>query len=182
MEASLTRLGVGERRSWDVCFIREFNDWEMDVGLNFLRILGANIPSMDVGDRMRWKLKPNGDFDIQLYYNKLRDSPSVVFSWKGIWRVKVPWCVSFFVWSVVWNKILTGDNHWGAWILWIGALCVVVVRRQWTTYFFIVRLLIGCGALFLRLLDCCGSYLDQFQICFLAGGIGWESICPRSGI
>ena len=90
MEASLTRLGVGERRSWDVCFIREFNDWEMDVGLNFLRILGANIPSMDVGDRMRWKLKPNGDFDIQSYYNKLRDSPSVVFSWKGIWRVKVP--------------------------------------------------------------------------------------------
>ena len=90
MEASLTRLGVGERRSWDVRFIREFNDWEMDVGLNFLRILGANIPSMDVGDRMRWKLKPNGDFDIQLYYNKLRDSPSVVFSWKGIWRVKVP--------------------------------------------------------------------------------------------
>ena len=90
MEASLTRLGVGERRSWDVCFIREFNDWEMDVGLNFLRILGDNIPSMDVGDRMRWKLKPNGDFDIQSYYNKLRDSPSVVFSWKGIWRVKVP--------------------------------------------------------------------------------------------
>ena len=65
---------------------------------------------MDVGDRMRWKLKPNGDFDIWLYYNKLQDSPSVVFPWKGIWRVKAPKHVSFFIWCVAWNKILTGDN------------------------------------------------------------------------
>ena len=33
----------------------------MEEGLHFLRILGANTPSMDVGDRLRWKLKPNGD-------------------------------------------------------------------------------------------------------------------------
>ena len=40
IESSLTGLGVGERRSWDVCFTREFNDWEMDEGVNFIRILG----------------------------------------------------------------------------------------------------------------------------------------------
>ena len=51
----------------------------MDEGLHFLRILGANTPSMDVGDQLRWKLKPNGDFDIRSYYNKLRNSPSIVF-------------------------------------------------------------------------------------------------------
>ena len=55
----------------------------MDDGLHFFRILGANTPPMDVGDRMRWNLKPNGDFDIRSYYNKLRDSPSIVFPWKG---------------------------------------------------------------------------------------------------
>ena len=82
----------------------------MDEGLHFFHILGANTLSMDVGDRMRWKLKSNGNFDIRSYYNKLRDSPSVVFPWKGIWRVKVPRRVSFFVWCVAWNKILTGDN------------------------------------------------------------------------
>ena len=71
---------------------------------------GPNIPLMDVGDQMRWKLKPNGDFDIRSFYIKLRDSPSVVFPWKGIWRVKVPQRVSFFVWSVVCNKMLTGDD------------------------------------------------------------------------
>ena len=82
----------------------------MDDGLHFFRILGANTPPMDVGDRMRWNLKPNGDFDIRSYYNKLRDSPSIVFPWKGTWRVKAPRQVSFFVWCVAWNKILTGDN------------------------------------------------------------------------
>ena len=84
IESSLTRLGVGERRSWNVRFIRDFNDWEMDEGVNFLRILGANIPLMDVGDQIRWKIKPTGDFDIQLFYNKLRVTPSIVFPWKGI--------------------------------------------------------------------------------------------------
>ena len=81
----------------------------MDEGLHFLCILGANTP-LDVGDQMRWKLKPNEEFDIRSYYKKLRDSPSIVFPCKGIWRVKAPRRVSFFVWCVVWNKILTGDN------------------------------------------------------------------------
>ena len=99
-----------ERRSWNVCFIRDFNDWEMDEGLHFPRILGANTPPMEVGDRMKWKLKPNGVFDIRSYYNKLRDSPSTVFPWKAIWRVKASRRVSFFVWCVAWNKILMGDN------------------------------------------------------------------------
>ena len=99
-----------DRRIWDVCLSRDLNDWEMDEGLHFLRILGANTPPLDVGDRMSWKLNPNGNFDIQSYYNKLRDSPSIVFPWKGIWRVKAPRRVSFFVWCAAWNKILTGDN------------------------------------------------------------------------
>ena len=72
--------------------------------------IGLNIPLMDIGDRMRWKLKPNEDFDIRSFYIKLRDSPSVVFPWKGIWRVKAPRRVSFFIWCEAWNKILTGDN------------------------------------------------------------------------
>ena len=90
VEASLARQGAEDRRIWNVRFVWDFNDWEMDEGRHFLRILGATTPSMDVGDRLRWKLKPNGDFDIQSYYNKLRNSPLVVFPWKGIWRVKVP--------------------------------------------------------------------------------------------
>ena len=57
IEASLSRQGAKNRRIWDVRFIQEFNDWEMDEGLHFLRILGANTPSMDVGDQLRLEVK-----------------------------------------------------------------------------------------------------------------------------
>jgi len=59
---------------------------------------------------MRWKLERKGDFDIRLFYNKLRGSFSIIFPWKDIWKVKAPWHVSFFVWTVAWNRILTSDN------------------------------------------------------------------------
>ena len=68
----------------------------MDEGQHFLCILGANTPPMEARDRLRWKLKPNGVLDFRSYYNKLRDSPSTVFPWKAIWRVKAPRRVSFF--------------------------------------------------------------------------------------
>ena len=110
IEASLSRQGAKDRKIWDVHFIREFNDWEMVEGLHFLHILGASTHPMDVGDRMKWKLKPNGDFDILSYYNKLRNSPSIVFPWKAIWKAKAPRRVSFFVWYVACYKILTGDS------------------------------------------------------------------------
>ena len=90
VEASLLRQGAEERRIWNVCFIRDFNDWEMDEGLHFFRILGANTPPMDVGDWMRWKLKPNGVFDIRSFYNKLRDSPLDYLSLESYLESKGP--------------------------------------------------------------------------------------------
>ena len=57
-------------------------------------------------------------------------------------------------------------------ILLTGALCVVVVRRRWTIFCYIVRRLIGYGALSLDLLGFRGFYDDQLQIFFLVGGIG----------
>ena len=79
----------------------------------FLCTLGSNIPQTENGDRMRWKLTKNGDFDIRSFYNELRGSSSIVFPWKGIWKVKALQCVSFFIWTTIWDKILTGDNLWG---------------------------------------------------------------------
>ena len=76
----------------------------------FLRTLGSNLPQNENGDRMRWKLTKNRDFDILLFYNKLRGPLPIIFPWKGIWKVKAPRGVSFFVWIATWDKILTGDN------------------------------------------------------------------------
>ena len=78
----------------------------------FLRLLASNLPSGIDGDRLKWKLTKNGDFTIRSYYHKIYGSSFVVFPWKGIWKVKAPRRVSFFVWTVAWNRILTGDNLW----------------------------------------------------------------------
>ena len=77
---------------------------------DFFRFLASNLPSRIDGDRLKWKLTKNGDFTIRSYYHKLHGSSSIVFPWKGIWKVKAPWCVSFFVWTATWDRVLTGDN------------------------------------------------------------------------
>ena len=97
VETSLMCQGAGNRRTWDVCFIRGPNDWEADVMDDFFQFLASNLPLVTGGDRMRWKLTKNRDFTIRLYYPKLHGSSSIVFPWKCIWKVKAPWHVSFFV-------------------------------------------------------------------------------------
>ena len=50
--SSLERLGIEDRRSWNVLFIWRPNDWEMGVVDEFLLILGSNLPPTVNGDRM----------------------------------------------------------------------------------------------------------------------------------
>ncbi|XP_023926852.1 uncharacterized protein LOC112038285 [Quercus suber] len=107
--SSLERLGIEAQRSWNVRLLREPNDWEWGEVDEFLRTLGSNLPQFEHGDRMRWKLLKKGDFDIRSFYNKLRSPLPSIFPWKGIWKVKAPSCVSFFVWTATWEKILAGD-------------------------------------------------------------------------
>ena len=79
----------------------------------FLCTLGFNLPPTEIGDRMKWKLTKNGNFDICSFYNMLRGPLPIIFPWKGIWKVKAHRHVSFFVWTTAWDKILIGDNLWG---------------------------------------------------------------------
>ena len=97
MASSLERLEIEEQRSWDVRFIRRPNDWEMGDVDAFLRTLGSNLPPIENGDRMRWKLTKNENFDIQSFYNKLRGPVPIIFPWKSVWKVRAPRRVSFFV-------------------------------------------------------------------------------------
>ena len=97
---ALTRMGVGVGEVGMFVSFEMLINKELDIREVFLRILESNIPSMDIGYWMRWKLKPR-DFDICSYYNKLQGSFIIVFPWKGIWKVKTR--VFFFVWTVAWN-------------------------------------------------------------------------------
>ena len=144
----------------------------LDLVVEFLHVLKSNIPSIENGDHMGWMLKKNGEFDICLYYNELWGPFSIVFPWKGIWRVKAPQQVSpsCFVWTTAWDKILT-VKIWevGLSLLWTGVSCAIIVGRLWIIYYFIVRRLISCGVLSLDLLVFRGSYQVWYQIFFSVG-------------
>lgn len=44
------------------------------------------------------------------FTGEIRGASTVPFPWKGIWSVKVPKRVSFFLWTVALGKILTLDT------------------------------------------------------------------------
>ena len=58
---------------------------------------------------MRWKLTKNGDFDIHSFYNKLQGLLLLSFLEKVFRRLRYL-SISFFVWTITCDKILTGDN------------------------------------------------------------------------
>ena len=158
----LERLGIEEWRSWDVRFIRRPNDWEMGVVDDFLRTLGSNLPPIENRDHMRWKLTKNGDFDIRSFYNNLRGPLPIIFPWKGIWKVKAPRHVSFFVWIAVWDKILTGDNLRGRGFDFVD-WCIMCHCN---------------GEMVDHLLLHCGKAYRLWSLVFRSFGISW--VLPRS--
>ena len=90
VESSLICQGAGDRRTWDVRFIRGSNDWEADVVDDFYHFLASNLPTVTNGDCLKWWLTKIGAFTIRSFYHKLHGSSSVAFLWKDIWKVKAP--------------------------------------------------------------------------------------------
>ena len=51
-----------------------------------------------------------GSLTLGSFYHKIRDVSPSNFPWKGIWKVKIPKRVAFFMWTVAHGQILTLDN------------------------------------------------------------------------
>ena len=101
-------------REWNVTFVRDFNDWEVDLLAGFFHFLHShNVPTAATTlapDGLRWKLCKDGVFTSRSFYYALIDRRGVRFPWKSIWRVKAPPRVVFFIWTAAWGRILTCDN------------------------------------------------------------------------
>uniref|UniRef100_A0A2N9EL19 Reverse transcriptase domain-containing protein n=1 Tax=Fagus sylvatica TaxID=28930 RepID=A0A2N9EL19_FAGSY len=98
-------------REWNVTFVRDFNDWEVDVVAEFFQFLHSHmVPNAAPSDELRWKQCKDGVFTSRSYHYALIDRRGVRFPWKSIWRVKAPPRVAFFVWTATWGRILTCDN------------------------------------------------------------------------
>ncbi len=84
----LTRQdGGGE---WNVTFIRNFNDWEMDGMLSLFNLLYSHIPTRVCEDVLLWRLKSTGIFDIRSFYKALRGPSRILFPWRSVWCSKGP--------------------------------------------------------------------------------------------
>ena len=113
-EAVLTSPDSRGVREWKISFVRDFNDWEVDLVAEFFHFLHShNVPSAATSlapDGLRWKLCKDGVFTSCSFYYALIDRRGVRFPWKSIWRVKAPPRVVFFIWTAAWGRILTCDN------------------------------------------------------------------------
>jgi hypothetical protein len=61
-------------------------------------------------DRVVWNISKKRNFEVKTFYKVLVCHEAVYFPWKGIWRVKAPKWVAFYVWKAALGKILIHDN------------------------------------------------------------------------
>ncbi|RVW82341.1 Transposon TX1 uncharacterized 149 kDa protein [Vitis vinifera] len=94
---------------WKLVFMRDFNDWEMDMVGELLHTLRGHRPSLE-DDLVVWRQGRNGIFKIKEAYRQL-DKPNVtIFPARRIWVDRVPTKVCFFAWEATWGKVLTLDR------------------------------------------------------------------------
>ena len=62
---SLTRQRKGERRTWDVRFTQDLNDWEVGSKVDFLHFLENNIPLTKNGDRIPIEIDFEEEWDLR---------------------------------------------------------------------------------------------------------------------
>jgi hypothetical protein len=95
---------------WNVLFMRQIQDWEMEMVLSFFAQLYSISVQHGKDDKLVWNSSKRCLFEVRSYYEVLirKDGPS--FPWKSVWCVKAPARVAFFVWLAALGKILTHDN------------------------------------------------------------------------
>ncbi|RVX14524.1 putative ribonuclease H protein [Vitis vinifera] len=74
------------QRGWNLRFIRDFNDWELDMLGNLLHDLRGSKTSLEE-DSVLWKGERNGHFRVKAVYSLLANPlasgfPKTVFGWK----------------------------------------------------------------------------------------------------
>ena len=94
---------------WNLVFVRDFNDWELDMVGDLLHTLRGHRPSLE-DDSVKWRQGRNGLFRVKEAYRMLDKPNATVFPARRIWVDKVPTKVCFFAWEATWGKVLTLDR------------------------------------------------------------------------
>jgi hypothetical protein len=101
---------LGGSIQWDVSFVREAHDWEMDIFASFFQVLQSATVSRDRAYRLCCVPSKKGVFKVKSYFSSLVGSEGRCFPWKSVWRTQAPPMADFFAWTGALGKILTVDN------------------------------------------------------------------------
>ncbi|RVX21853.1 putative ribonuclease H protein [Vitis vinifera] len=94
---------------WNLNFLRDFNDWELDMVGDLLHVLRGHRPSLEE-DSVIWRQGRNGQFRVKEAYSLLTNPNDTSFPSRCIWVARVPTKVAFFAWEATWGKVLTLDR------------------------------------------------------------------------
>ena len=94
---------------WNLRFLRDFNDWELDMVDNLLDVLREHTVTLEE-DSVFWKEGRDGLFRVKKAYSLLASPIVAVFPKSNIWVDRVPTKIDFFVWEAAWGKMLTLDR------------------------------------------------------------------------
>jgi hypothetical protein len=89
---------------------RYAQDWEVEMVISFYEQLYSSRIRLGEVDRLVWNISKKRNFEVKTFYKALVCHEVAYFLWNGIWRVKAPKRVAFFVWTTALGKILTHDN------------------------------------------------------------------------
>ena len=96
---------------WTPCFVKPFNDWEVEEIQNLFQAIQDKriLPIQD--DLMLMREARDKCFSVKLLYKVLVGSNLIVFLHQLIWSNWVPTKMGFFfAWEASWGKLLTLDQ------------------------------------------------------------------------
>ncbi|RVW44141.1 hypothetical protein CK203_089372 [Vitis vinifera] len=90
---------------WNLNFLRNFNDWELDMVGDLLHMLRDHRPYLEE-DSVIWRQGRNGQFRVKEAYSLLTNPNDTGFPSRSIWVARVPNKVAFFAWEATWGRCL----------------------------------------------------------------------------
>ena len=98
----LSRSGLGSSCVWNISFVRDFNDWELPAVMSFFNFIHPLLPGREGSDKLVWKPRHSGQFDVRSFYCALQDFYRPKFPWKIIWGGESP--TSYFFLHLDYSK------------------------------------------------------------------------------
>ncbi|WMV60154.1 hypothetical protein MTR67_053539 [Solanum verrucosum] len=99
-------------QGWNFIFRRNLNDWEIVRVAEFLNTVNTFTGLQPGEDKLWWTGDDKGVFKVNKSYKLMDqiDQQCSRWPWKQIWKSRIPHKVSFFVWSMAKEAVLTQDN------------------------------------------------------------------------